>query len=644
MGISELRQLDAQSLKSVGPLGDHGLDLVQAGVISRSDAALAQLVQVHCDAALDRVLSAEGLASQDDLLRAQARRAHTQVLSAERLARQLRPVPDLDCRLLIRHGLAPVTDPDSGTVRLATSDAATLARAILPANLQNAPVVIAPLHDIQQAVADQNRATLTNAAQSRVPASESCRTWSSGPHRRLAVTVAVMLVCLVLTLAYPTIVCAVFVGWAALTLVVSAGLKSAAFIARMLAGNPMDVTPAPPAPTQKLPKVSVLVPLFRETEIAHALITRLSRLTYPKCLLDVVLVLEENDDMTRKTLAEIDLPPWMRAVVVPDGQPRTKPRAMNYALDFCEGDIIGIFDAEDAPDPDQITMIARRFQQVPPDVVCLQGILDYYNPRQNWLARCFTIEYAAWFRLILPGMSKLGLAIPLGGTTLYFRRNVLEELGGWDAHNVTEDADLGFRLARHGYKTEMVGTVTGEEANCRAWPWVKQRSRWLKGYMSTYLVHMRSPRLLHRQLGARRFWGFQAHFVAALSQYILAPFLWSFWLILLGLPHPLEPVLHYNVLWLFGYLFLLVELLNIAIYTVAVSGPFHRHLMPWTPTMHFYTPLGTLAAYKALYEMIFAPFFWDKTSHGHSLAAAAARSESGLDLARVELQPGHERL
>lgn len=136
------------------------------------------------------------------------------------------------------------------------------------------------------------------------------------------------------------------------------------------------------------------MPLFRETEVAHALVARLTQLTYPKCLLDVVLVLEEEDDMTRATLAQIDLPSWIRVVVVPDGQPRTKPRAMNYALDFCEGDIIGIFDAEDAPEADQITRVARHFQQAPPEVACLQGIPDYYNPRQNWLARCFTIEYA----------------------------------------------------------------------------------------------------------------------------------------------------------------------------------------------------------------------------------------------------------
>jgi len=136
---------------------------------------------------------------------------------------------------------------------------------------------------------------------------------------------------------------------------------------------------------------------------------------------------------------------------------------------------------EDDPDPDQVEIMVRRFDEVGPDVACLQGILDYHHSRHNWLARCFTIEYAAWFRAQLPGVARLGLVVPLGGTTLFFRREALEELGGWDAHNVTEDADLGLRLARAGYRTELVATVTHEEPNARPLKWIRQRSRWLKG-------------------------------------------------------------------------------------------------------------------------------------------------------------------
>ena len=185
---------------------------------------------------------------------------------------------------------------------------------------------------------------------------------------------------------------------------------------------------------------------------------------------------------------------------------------MNYALDFCRGTIIGVWDAEDAPEPDQIEKVAARFNEAAPNVVCLQGMLDYYNARQNWISRCFTIEYATWWRVVLPGMARLGFVIPLGGTTLFFRRKALEKLGRWDAHNVTEDADLGVRLARHGYVTELIPTVTYEEANCRPWRWVRQRSRWLKGFMITYIVHMRDPAQLLRDLGFKRFMGLQMIF------------------------------------------------------------------------------------------------------------------------------------
>ena len=416
------------------------------------------------------------------------------------------------------------------------------------------------------------------------------------------------------TFAFPKLVFAGFALWAIFTLIVSAVFKTAAFVTHKTAEP--DRSAATKVSSEPLPKVSILVPLYKETEVLHALVARLSRLTYPKCLLDVLLVIEEADDTTRNMLATIDLPSWIKPVVVPDGQPRTKPRAMNFALDFCEGEIIGVYDAEDAPEPDQITQVARRFQMLPPDVACIQGVLDYYNPRQNWLARCFTIEYATWFRLILPGVSQLGWAIPLGGTTLFFRRNVLEHLGGWDAHNVTEDADLGFRLARHGYRTEMLATVTEEEANCRPWAWIRQRSRWLKGYMTTYIVHMRKPLMLLRQLGFWKFVGFQAHFVTALSQFLLAPVLWSFWLVLFGFAHPLDPYIPRDLMIGLGSAFLVIEVINIAIYASAVTGRRHRHLLAWTPTMHFYTPLGAVAAYKAVYELAVKPYFWDKTQHG----------------------------
>ncbi|MGX0877287.1 cellulose synthase/poly-beta-1,6-N-acetylglucosamine synthase-like glycosyltransferase [Roseovarius sp. MBR-154] len=643
MGISELRQLGAGAGMRA-KTGALGRELLRAGRVSRSDLALAELMRRHCNTSLDSILRAEGLASDDDLLAAHARALATRRISLEALATAPAIGTGLDPRNLLTHGVMALRD-EKGTARIVADGAGSLAkvRGLLPKPLAQARALIAPRAAIQARVAEDHRAVLRDLATARVAESESCRTWGGQAGQRLLLSVATVTLVVVLCLAFPVFIFGLVATWAILTLLVAVGFKTAAFVAHLTGVRhdlPKRAGAAPP-----LPRVSILVPLFRETEIAHALIARLSRLTYPKCLLDVILVLEEEDHLTQETLAGIDLPPWVRPVVVPDGQPRTKPRAMNYALDFCQGEIIGIFDAEDAPDPDQITKVARRFQQVPRDVACLQGILDYYNPAQNWLARCFTIEYATWFRTILPGMARLGFAIPLGGTSLYFRREVLEELGGWDAHNVTEDADLGFRLARYGYRTEMIETVTEEEANCRPWPWIKQRSRWLKGYMTTYLVHMRAPRQLYVQLGAWKFWGFQAHFVCAVSQVLLAPVLWTFWLVLFGLPHPLDPVLPRPLLTLIGSLFLAVEVLNICIHATSVAGRKHRHLIAWVPTMHFYGPLGALAAYKALYELVLKPFFWDKTAHGLSVTARGRRLSDGrLDLAGIKLEPGHEGL
>ena len=486
--------------------------------------------------------------------------------------------------------------------------------------------VIVRREEVQQTVAQASRAELTRKMACRVPPSESCRGWSATASR-MRLMLGLALLGLALLIAQPAPVLLALTGWAVLTLVLAMILKGAAALRHLVRPAPLPEAQTglpPPPPEAELPEISVLVPLFRERRIAAALLKRLDRLDYPRDRLDVVLVLEEADEVTRATIRDLTLPPWIRCVVVPAGSPQTKPRAMNYALDFCRGDIIGIYDAEDAPDPDQLRQVAARFAAAPAEVVCLQGALDYYNPRQNWLARCFTIEYNSWFRLVLPGMAGLGFAIPLGGTTLFMRRTALEILGGWDAHNVTEDADLGIRIARHGFRTELLDTTTREEAACHPLPWVKQRSRWLKGYIVTYLVHLRRPARLYRDLGAWRCLGFHAHFITAVSQFMLAPLLWSFWLMLAGLPHPLLTLVPPALLKTCAVLFFCAEVQNITLGLLATRRAEHRHLWPWVPTMHFYYPLGCLAVYKALYELVVKPFYWDKTQHGHSLAGAAS--------------------
>lgn len=548
----------------------------------------------------------------DALYLALARHWETQVIDPHRHPPDATLIDRLGAGFCLHHALLPWRNCGGATV-IATAQPEDYPRHQERLSQLFGPVVmtLTTPQAIHDAVLRQRGPELTQIAESRVPSDESCRGLVG---RKLYPPLLLLgMLCSLIASVSPAALLWVLTGWTVFTLLMCSLLKVAAGFATFLN--------RPPAPPQTaiahLPTVSVIVALYRESDIAPRLVRRLGKLDYPRELLDIVLAVEADDTLTRTALAGADLPPWMRIVVVPDGQIKTKPRALNFAIDHCRGSIIGVYDAEDAPDPNQINRIVERFYQRGPEVACLQGILDFYNPTTNWLSRCFSIEYATWFRIILPGLERLGLPIPLGGTTVFFRRDALERVGGWDAHNVTEDADLGMRLYRYGYRTELIDTVTGEEANCRALPWVKQRSRWLKGYMMTWCTHMRDPALLWRQLGPWQFLGFQVLFLCTLSQFLLAPVLWSFWLPFVGLPHPvLNALPPAAALGLLGLL-LLTELANLTLHLVALRLAGHRFSRWWVLIMHLYFPLGALASYKAAWELVRNPFYWDKTTHGH---------------------------
>ncbi|MBE0552834.1 MAG: glycosyltransferase [Rhodobacteraceae bacterium] len=473
------------------------------------------------------------------------------------------------------------------------------------------PVVpaLCPADEIEAALMRMRGPALALRAETSVAEPESCRSYRLGRVRAVAVVGLALLV--LATALAPLAVLAVMTGIAVLATLGFSLLKLAAWV-RVLTARP----PPSPVTLARLPTVSIMVALYHEADIAARLVARLDRLDYPRALLDVLLVVEADDHLTRAALARAGLPGWMRVVAVPNGPIRTKPRALNHALDFCRGSLVGVYDAEDAPEPDQLQKMVAHFHARGPEVACLQGRLDYYNPRVNWLSRCFTVEYAAWFRLFLPGVAQLGLAVPLGGTTLFFRREVLEKLGRWDACNVTEDADLGIRLARHGYVTELLDSTTFEEANCRARPWIKQRSRWIKGFMMTWLTHMRDPARLWRELGVRRFLGVQLLLLGSVLQALTAPFLWAFWLVPLEVGHPVEALLGpvaFRVLWI---TFFAVEGLTITFAIAGLRRTAHGLSPLWVPTLSLYHVMATAAAWKAAWEMLTRPFWWDKTHHG----------------------------
>lgn len=600
--------------KKVGEL------LVARGDLGPEDLARAVALQAREEARFGDILLAHGMVTQEALYAALAEQYHTIVADLDAEPPDMRLVDRLGVDYCIANSVLPWKRTGGATVVICSRpDEFDRIVPHLSERFGRVMRAVAPEPKIQAALIAARHRALARRAETRVAEHESCRTWRTGPAWRWSA--AILAAVAAVALFSPVTGFALLTGWAVLTLMVNSGLKLSAAILHMRNRSRVDteagdVIAGGPG-FLRLPTVSILVPLFKEREIAGRLIKRLAALNYPRELLDICLVVEEDDALTQATLADTTLPRWMRQITVPRGTVRTKPRAMNFALDFVHGSIVGVYDAEDAPEPDQIHKVVRRFAERGPSVACVQGMLDFYNPTENWLARAFTIEYATWFRIILPGLERMGFAVPLGGTTLFFRRSALEELGGWDAHNVTEDADLGIRLARHGYHTEFIDTVTKEEANCRAWPWIKQRSRWIKGYAMTWAVHMRTPRRLLRELGLRKFLGVQFLFLGTLSQFLLAPFLWSFWALPLGLPHPLVDAMPGWMFWLLAAVFAASELLTIAVGILSVARDEHRFLMKWVPTLHVYWPLATLAAIKGVSEIVTKPFYWDKTAHGH---------------------------
>jgi glycosyltransferase XagB len=384
---------------------------------------------------------------------------------------------------------------------------------------------------------------------------------------------------------------------------------------------PMAKHRAPELADDDLPVYSVLVPLFRETSVLGQLLTGLTRLNYPADRLDIKLILEESDILMQRAVAGLTLPPHFDVIVVPSGLPQTKPRALNYALHFARGDLLTIFDAEDIPEPNQLRVAAEHFAALPGGVACLQAQLVFYNPNENWLTRQFTIEYATLFGVMLPALAAHGLPFPLGGTSNHFRSAVLRRIGAWDPFNVTEDADLGLRFARAGYQTATIAAHTYEEANMRLGNWLSQRARWLKGFLQTWLVHMRSPLRFLGEVGPAGFWATQTMTLGVFGSALLHPVCLAVTLGVFAFGPPLPAAPDAITIVLAG-LNLAVLLAGYAVAMIGGARGLRRlHIRGWgaaIASMPLYWLLMSFAAWLALWQFVVAPFHWNKTQHGLS--------------------------
>jgi glycosyltransferase XagB len=365
-----------------------------------------------------------------------------------------------------------------------------------------------------------------------------------------------------------------------------------------------------------LPIYTILVPLYKEAGIVPRLVRDMNALDYPKTRLDVKLLCEEDDVETIEKIRSMNLPPHFHLVVVPDSLPKTKPKACNYGLQLSKGKYCVIFDAEDRPDPNQLKKAFVTFTRVDRNVACVQAKLNHFNQDQNMLTAWFANEYSMHFELILPAMGASESPIPLGGTSNHFVSSTLRELGGWDPFNVTEDADLGIRLHREGYRTAMIDSTTLEEANSVVPNWIRQRSRWNKGYFQTWLVHMRNPLQLLSQTGLRGFMSFNLTMGSAFVL-LLNPIFWGLTTLYFFTQAGFIEQLFPGIVFYAASAMLFVG--NFVFIYLNVAGSLQRGEFGITGTAllsPLYWGLMSLAAWKGFIQLFTNPFYWEKTEHG----------------------------
>jgi len=366
-----------------------------------------------------------------------------------------------------------------------------------------------------------------------------------------------------------------------------------------------------------LPVYTILVPVYREAEVLPDLLEAINKLDYPTTKLDIQVLMEADDLDTIEAFRQLNLPSHFQGIIVPTAQPKTKPKACNYGLIHARGEYAVIFDAEDLPEPDQLKRVLVAYSKAPPETVCVQAKLNYYNRRQNMLTRWFTVEYSMWFDLFLPGLDASDAPLPLGGTSNHFKRDALVEVGAWDPYNVTEDADLGLRLYKRGYKTATVDSTTFEEANSEVYNWIRQRSRWHKGYIQTWLVHMRHPLKLINDIGLKPFLSFQLVVGGTFFAALLNPIYWTltalWFLTQWGLIQEIFP----GVVFYVGAICLYLG--NFAFTYMNVAGAMRRgyyDIVKYALLSPLYWSLMSIGAWKGFLQLIRKPHFWEKTVHG----------------------------
>lgn len=592
----------------------------------------------------DRILIQWGVIGEDAYLTQLALHTGLQIETLDDISRADCPLPDDGLHLCARHGILPIRQrgelvyasaPHGYTarrvVRLVTEYPSLLPRVRLTSDARfNAFLEYHSGNALADTAAENLASRFPHLSTAPVPASHS-RLFRFCRHLlRLAAPVVLLTLAPVMVLDACGLILAI---WFLL------------FTSLRLAGcfSPAKQRPRlPRLHDSQLPVYTVVAALYREASSVVPLMQHIDALDYPREKLDIKLVIEADDLATRAAIAKLGPMPHVQVIIAPDAGPRTKPKALNCALNFARGTFITVFDAEDRPEPNQLRAALDVFRTHGPEVVCAQASLCIDNTADGWIPRMFTAEYAGQFDVFLQGFSNFEMPLPLGGSSNHFRTSVLREVGGWDPYNVTEDADLGFRLARFKYRCVMFPSTTYEEAPARFGSWLRQRSRWMKGWMQTWSVHMRSPRRLWHDAGPGGFFSLNIIVGGNVLTALAHPFLLGELLV-----RGVLSVFDDGISSFFAKPFIELYLATIAagyLTTIVIGlvGLAKRNLLreAWVLALTpIYWIFLSIAAWRALYQLLVEPYHWEKTEHGLARTSRLSLRRHQPDRMREQKSP-----
>jgi cellulose synthase/poly-beta-1,6-N-acetylglucosamine synthase-like glycosyltransferase len=634
MHIEENQVLTIEA--SVGEL------LIARGLITPAQRDDALLVQTRTGSQLGSILVASGAIHPRDLHVALADAWGAEYVEASRYEPDAGLLARFDVDYLLRQGWIPLQRDEDGTIVVATAQRPTpeLRDQIEIAMSEPVRIAMTSHWSVSKAIQLGYRDEVVDRATQQLWRDHPDASARTVLDRRQQTVASVALIALVVvTVFFPRTVLSALSMALAAGFLIGIAFKFVMCMAGARKEHLQVVTEEELAALRddELPVYTVLVPCYRESEIVAQLVTNLGRLDYPADKLEILLLLEADDTETLASAVASNPDHIVTFVIIPDGQPKTKPKACNVGLMLARGEYLVIYDAEDRPDPDQLKRAVVGFRKSRPGTVCLQAALNYFNADENLLTRMFTLEYSFWFDYMLPGLDEERMPIPLGGTSNHFVTSALRDLGGWDPYNVTEDADLGIRVSARGLHVGVIDSTTFEEANRAYGNWIRQRSRWIKGYLQTTLVHTRHPVRLVREAGLLPALGFgmliggtALSFLAVIPLYLL---------FIASAVIPSSTMSHLFPGWVLWFSLTNLLLGNGLMVWVSMMGAFRRKrysLVLWALMNPLYWLMHSIAAYKGLWQLITRPHYWEKTAHGLSHSPAAADA-TGPPTAAIQL-------